>query len=145
MVIDMNKKKLILDKLIKEMEIAHRENEVPVSAVIFDKKYNIISYAHNKRQGNKDVLGHAEILAIQAAGNKIGDWRLDGYSMVVSLEPCDMCSIVIDESRLDKVYYLVKQDGNKYEINIEKEKISGYEEYDKKAEELLTTFFDNMR
>ena len=127
------------------MEIAKKENEVPVSAVIIDDNFNIISYAHNKRQDSNDVLGHAEVIAIQEAEKKVKDWRLDGYSIVVSLEPCDMCSIIIEESRLDKVYYLIKQDTNRYNINIDKREILDYQEYKEKAKKLLTSFFDNIR
>lgn len=141
----MDKKKIILDKLIKEMNVAIDEEEVPVSAIVFDKDYNIISYSHNKRQGNNNVIGHAEVLAIQNAENKINDWRLDGYCMIVSLEPCDMCSIIIEESRINRVYYLVKQNDNKYDINIQKEEVDGYDNYKEEAKKLLTTFFDNIR
>ena len=90
---------------------------------------------------------YAEINAIVEAEQKIGDWRLDGYYMIVTLEPCNMCSMIIKESRLDKVYYFLpkKSDNESWEINIDKEQIDKYSEYSNKFKQLLTDFFNNKR
>ena len=103
----MNFDKKVLNILLKNAEKAYKKGEIPVSAVILDQSGKIISYSSNNRQRKCNVLGHAEINAILKAENKISDWRLDGYSMVVTLEPCNMCSVIIKESRLDKVYYFL--------------------------------------
>ena len=130
----------MLKFLLKKAEKASKNGEIPVSALIFDKNGKIIAWEINRRQGNYNVLGHAEILAILKAEKKIKDWRLNGYSMLVSLEPCDMCSLVISESRLDHVYYIVY---NSFDIN--KSKLDGFGDYEVKFNKLLTDFFDDKR
>ena len=132
---------------LMEAQKAYKKGEIPVSAVILDQSGKIISYSSNNRQRKCNVLGHAEINAILKAENKISDWRLDGYSMVVTLEPCNMCSVIIKESRLDKVYYFLpkKVEEQSWEININKIQINNYKEYTYKFKQLLTDFFNNKR
>lgn len=89
---------------IKEAKKAFAKNEVPVGAVIV-KDGKIIARAHNMRMNKKSAIAHAEILAIQKACKKLGDWRLDGCVMYVTLEPCAMCSGAIINSRIEKVVY----------------------------------------
>ena len=143
----MNFDKKVLDLLLKSAEKAYKRGEIPVSAVILDQSGKIISSAFNNRQNKYNVLGHAEINAIIKAEKKIRDWRLDGYCLIVTLEPCNMCSAIIKESRLDKVYYFLpkKNDDNSWEININKEQIINYKEYTNKFKQLLTVFFNNKR
>lgn len=143
----MNLDKKILDLLLKKAEKAYKKGEIPVSAVILDQSGKIISYSNNNRQRKCNVLGHAEINAILKAEKKIQDWRLDGYSMIVTLEPCNMCSVIIKESRLDKVYFFLpkKNDDISWEININKVQIKEYKEYTSKFKQLLTDFFNNKR
>lgn len=137
----------ILEFLVKFANKAMEENEVPVSAVIVDCDGNIISYGYNNRQGSNNVLGHAEINAILSAESIIGDWRLDGYSMYVTLEPCSMCSAVILESRLDNVFYFLPKNDSviSSSLCINKALVDGYENYKMIFNDLLTHFFDNMR
>ena len=137
----------IINKLKDLAKQAFDNNEIPVSAIIVDSSGNIVSEGLNTRQSTGNVLGHAEVNAIQAAGNKLEDWRLDGYSMIVTLEPCEMCSCIIKESRLDKVYYFLPKKYNdfEYNFNINKDQILGYEEDKEYFLELLTSFFDNKR
>lgn len=143
----MNLDKKVLDLLLKNAEKAYKKGEIPVSAVILDQSGKIISYSNNDRQRKCNVLGHAEINAILKAEKKIQDWRLDGYCMIVTLEPCNMCSVIIKESRLDKVYYFLpkKNDDISWEININKVQIKEYKEYTSKFKQLLTDFFNNKR
>ena len=137
----------IINKLKDLAKQAFDNNEIPVSAIIVDSFGNIVSEGLNTRQSTGNVLGHAEVNAIQAAGNKLEDWRLDGYSMIVTLEPCEMCSCIIKESRLDKVYYFLPKKYNdlEYNFNINKDQILGYDEDKEYFLELLTSFFDNKR
>ena len=143
----MNLDKKVLDLLLKNAEKAYKKGEIPVSAVILDQSGKIISYSNNDRQRKCNVLGHAEINAILKAEKKIQDWRLDGYCMIVTLEPCNMCSVIIKESRLDKVYYFLpkRNDDISWEININKVQIKEYKEYTSKFKQLLTDFFNNKR
>lgn len=77
-------------------------DEVPIGCVIvYDGK--IIARAYNKRNKNKTTLAHAEILAIAKASKKLGDWRLEGCTMYVTLEPCQMCAGAIVQARMDRV------------------------------------------
>ena len=144
-VMDIDKK--VLDLLIKNAKKAYKKGEIPVSAVILDQSGNVISSSFNDRQKKCNVLGHAEINAILKAEKKIRDWRLDGYYMIVTVEPCNMCSMIIDEFRLDIVYYFLpkKSDNDSWEINIEKEQIDNYVEYTNSFKYLLTDFFNNKR
>ena len=135
-------------KIIKDgAEEAFNNNEIPVSCVIVDQQGNIISKGINDRQSTNNLLGHAEINAIVEAEKKLGDWRLDGYNMIVSLEPCEMCSSVIRESRLDKVFYMVPKitKDRIYDFGINKVKIDSQPELEAYLSKLLTTFFDNKR
>lgn len=139
--------KKILDFLLKNAEKAYKKGEIPVSAVILDQSGKVISSSFNNRQRKCNILGHAEINAILKAEKKLRDWRLDGYTMVVTLEPCNMCSVIIKECRLDKIYYFLpkKIDVDSWEINIEKEQIKEYKDYTEKFKQLLTDFFNNKR
>ena len=143
----MNIDNKVLDLLLKSAEKAYKKGEIPVSAVILDGSGRIVSSAYNNRQNKFNVLGHAEISAILKAEKKIKDWRLDGYYMIVTLEPCNMCSMVIKESRIDNVYYFLpkKNDNDSWEISINKKQLDNYDEYSKKFKELLTDFFNNKR
>ena len=85
---------------------AFQMDEVPVGAIIFNSKTGeIIAKTCNKTEQKKDVLAHAEMLAIRLASKKLGCKFLDGYSMYVTLEPCVMCAGAISWARLDAVYY----------------------------------------
>lgn len=143
----MNIDKKVLDLLVGNAEKAFKKGEIPVSAVIVDQAGKVVSFSYNNRQNKFNVLGHAEINCILKAEKRIRDWRLDGYSMIVSLEPCDMCSMVINESRLDKVYYFLPKKGDKSDVNVDVNKliIEDYPEYTKIFKDLLTSFFDNKR
>ena len=88
-----------------------KKNEIAVAAIVV-KDGKIISKAYNKRMNNRDVTAHAEILAIRKAEKRLGDWRLNGYDMYVTLKPCDMCLEVIKESRIDNCWYLVDKPDN---------------------------------
>jgi tRNA(Arg) A34 adenosine deaminase TadA len=76
-----------------------------VGALVVDIDGKIIAEAHNEREIRKDPTSHAEILALQAAAQKLGQWRLDGCTLIVSLEPCPMCAGALILSRIDRVVY----------------------------------------
>jgi tRNA(adenine34) deaminase len=78
---------------------------VPVGAVIVDEKGEIIARGRNERELSKDPTAHAEILAIREAAEKLGDWRLNGMTLVVTLEPCVMCAGAIQAARINKVVF----------------------------------------
>jgi tRNA(adenine34) deaminase len=96
----------LMGKAIELAECAAKLGEVPVGALIVDNKTGeIISAAHNLRENKKMATAHAEILAIEEACAKRGDWRLSGCTLYVTLEPCPMCAGAIVNSRIDRVVY----------------------------------------
>jgi tRNA(adenine34) deaminase len=92
-----------MDYAIEEGEKALRSGEIPIGAVII-KNGIIIGKGYNKKEINNDPTEHAEIIAIKEACKAIGDWRLNGCEMYVTLEPCPMCTGAILQSRLSRLY-----------------------------------------
>ena len=82
---------------------AGQRGEIPVGAVIV-KNGEVIAVGSNRREEKKSAISHAEIEAIEKANRRLGDWRLDGCEMYVTLEPCTMCAGAIINSRIEKVY-----------------------------------------
>lgn len=89
---------------IKQARVAERKGEVPIGAVIvLDGK--VIARGHNERETKRLATAHAEITAIERACKKIGDWRLNGAEIYVTLEPCSMCAGGIANARISKLYF----------------------------------------
>lgn len=87
---------------VKQAKKAYALGEVPIGCVIvYEGK--IIGRGYNRRNTDKNTLAHAEITAIRKASKVIGDWRLEGCTMYVTLEPCQMCAGAIVQARLSKV------------------------------------------
>ena len=89
---------------------AAEEGEIPVGCVIADADGNIIGRGRNKREESHDVTHHAEIEAIREACGSIGDWRLGGCTIYVTLEPCPMCAGAIINSRIPTVVFGAKDE-----------------------------------
>ncbi len=87
---------------LKEAKKAYDLKEVPIGCVIV-REGKIIAKGYNRRNTDKSVLNHAEILAIQKACKKTGDWRLEDCTMYITLEPCQMCAGAIVQARIPKV------------------------------------------
>ena len=79
--------------------------DVPVGALIVNEVGEIVSFGKNEREKDNDPTAHAEILAIRRAGEKLGSWRLDDLTLVVTLEPCVMCAGAILQSRLKRLVF----------------------------------------
>ncbi|MEN6626566.1 MAG: nucleoside deaminase [Candidatus Sumerlaeia bacterium] len=80
-------------------------DEVPVGCVVYDAAGRAVARAFDRRQHGADPFAHAEVLAIREAAAAQGDWRLDGMTLVVTLEPCPMCAGVILMARVGRVIY----------------------------------------
>lgn len=91
-----------MKEALKQAKKAYAIDEVPIGCVI-EYEGKIIARGYNKRNLIKSTLGHAEISAIRKAGKVIGDWRLEGCTMYVTLEPCPMCAGAILQARIPKV------------------------------------------
>lgn len=89
---------------LRQAEQAMQEDEVPVGAVIVQGD-RVIAAAHNQRETLHDPTAHAEMIAITQAAQAIGDWRLEGCTLYVTLEPCIMCSGAILQARIPVVVY----------------------------------------
>ncbi|MFL6069998.1 MAG: nucleoside deaminase [Actinomycetes bacterium] len=79
--------------------------EVPIGALVLDASGAIIGEGRNEREIRTDPTAHAEILALRAAATKRGTWRLDGCTLVVTLEPCTMCAGALVLARVDRVVF----------------------------------------
>jgi tRNA(adenine34) deaminase len=79
--------------------------DVPVGAVIINKQGDVIATAHNERELHGDPTAHAEIVALRRASEKIGQWRLEDHTLIVTLEPCAMCAGAIAQSRVSSVIF----------------------------------------
>lgn len=89
---------------IRQAERAAEAGEVPVGAVIVHEG-RIIARAHNQMETLRDATAHAEMIAITQASEAIGDWRLEGAEIHVTLEPCAMCAGALVLSRIGKIHY----------------------------------------
>ena len=85
-------------------EQAGADGEIPVGAVVVDRDGQIIGRGRNRRESG-DPLGHAELIAIRQAAEAIDDWRLEGTTMVVTLEPCAMCAGALVNARVERLIF----------------------------------------
>lgn len=91
-----------MKEAIRQAKKARALEEVPIGCVIvYEGK--IIARGYNRRNTDKNTLSHAELNAIRKASKKLGDWRLEGCTMYVTLEPCQMCAGALMQSRIDRV------------------------------------------
>ena len=90
---------------LDEAELARGSADVPIGAVVVDAAGQVIGRGHNEREATGDPTAHAEVLAIREAAGHVGEWRLTGCTLVVTLEPCTMCAGAIVLSRLDRLVF----------------------------------------
>jgi len=79
--------------------------DIPVGAVVLDAAGSVIGLGRNQREAAADPTAHAELVALRAAGKERGSWRLDGCTLVVTLEPCTMCAGALLAARLARLVY----------------------------------------
>jgi tRNA(adenine34) deaminase len=134
-------------------EQAAADGETPVGAVVVDHHGNIIGRGRNRREAG-DPLGHAELLAIAEAARAMGDWRLEGTTMVVTLEPCAMCAGALVNARVERLIFAAYDPkagfcgtlGNLVQdprLNHRLEVTGGFEEG--RSRDLLQSFFRQLR
>ena len=138
---------------IKQARKAEALGEVPIGCVI-EYEGKIIARGYNRRIVDKTVLAHAEILAIRKACRRMGDWRLEGCTMYVTLEPCPMCAGAIVQARIPKVVIgcmnpkagcagsvlnMLHEPGFNHQVEVE----SGV--LQEECSQMLTEFFKNLR
>lgn len=91
-----------MKEALRQAKKAYCLGEAPIGCVI-EYQGKIIARGYNKRNTKKNTLAHAELAAIQKANQKIGDWRLEGCTMYITLEPCPMCAGAIVQARIPRV------------------------------------------
>ncbi|MCI0332724.1 MAG: tRNA adenosine(34) deaminase TadA [Planctomycetes bacterium] len=99
-----------MQQALREAQIAFDEDEVPIGAVVVHDdsssgERRVIGAAHNQREQLRDPTAHAEMIAITQAAEALGNWRLDGCTLYVTLEPCPMCAGAIVLARIPRVVY----------------------------------------
>ena len=144
--------------MVKAIELARvaasANGDVPVGAIILDSNGEVISTGVNQRELMNNPVLHAEIVAIEKAAKALGNWRLDNVTLVVTLEPCAMCSGAIAQARIPRIVFGAWDDkagavGSQWDIlrdprQLHKpEVISGV--LAKECAELLAEFFSELR
>ena len=147
-------KNKFINLAIKQALIGLKKKEVPVGAVIVDNENNIISKAHNLVEKKNDPSCHAEMLAIKKALKVTGERYLQNCSIWVTLEPCIMCSGVILQTRIKRLYFGAedKKMGSvenglrvfyNQNLNHKVEIYHGFQE--DKVKQIMSSFFKNLR
>ncbi len=142
-----------MEKALVLARQASKKGEVPVGAVVI-KEGKLVAAAHNLREQSGNPVAHAEMLAIQSAAEKIGNWRLTETTLYVTLEPCPMCAGAIILARIPRVVFGATDPksgaaGSLYNIvqderlNHQVELLSGV--CAEESRTLLRTFFENKR
>ena len=141
-----------MKEALKEAKKAYKKNEVPVGVVLV-KNGEVVSKGHNNKENKNDPMGHAEIIAIKKYCKKHNTWRLNDLTMYVTLEPCLMCSSILQQVRIGKVVISasdpktgamgsiidINEIKSNHKINIEKGILL------EESEKMLKTFFKKLR
>jgi tRNA(adenine34) deaminase len=90
---------------LAEALLSEPSADVPVGAVVVDADGAVVGRGHNVREAEGDPTGHAEVRALRAAAAAVGEWRLTGCTLVVTLEPCTMCAGALVLARVDRLVY----------------------------------------
>ena len=142
-----------MKEALRQAKKAYALGEAPIGCVIvYEDK--IIARGYNRRNTDKNTLSHAELIAIRKAAKKLGDWRLEGCTMYVTLEPCQMCSGALVQSRIDEVVIgcmnpkagcagsvmnLLQIEGFNHQVKITEGVL------EEECSEMLSTFFRELR
>lgn len=143
-----------MDQAIQIARQAIATGDVPVGAIVVDKDGEIIGQGSNAREANNDPTAHAEIVAIRSAASHVQNSRLDGCTLIVTLEPCAMCAGAIAQSRISNLIFgawdekagavgsvwdIIRDPRALYKINV----TAGIRESE--CAKLLTDFFESQR
>jgi tRNA(adenine34) deaminase len=143
-----------MDIALGEARAAGERGEIPIGAVLVDERGQILAVAGNRRETDNDPTAHAEVLALRTAAERLGDWRLSGCTLVVTVEPCPMCAGAAVLARIQTLVFGAWNDeygaaGSRWDVVRDKrvnhriEVISGIQETE--CAELLQTFLADRR
>ena len=146
---------LLYDFALRLAEIAFQKDEVPVGAVIYkDHTYEVVAPGFSQMKTNKSAIDHAEMCALRLAMSRTGQERLNGCSIITTLEPCPMCAQAISFARLTSVTFSAEDQKSGGVINgpkifessscHHKPKVIRYNDNDQ-SKKLLQKFFQNKR
>ncbi len=144
----------LMQQAIEIAKSAAKHVDVPVGALVVNELGEVLGIGHNLREESNDPTAHAEIVAMRNAAAKIGNWRMDELTMIVTLEPCAMCAGAISQSRFKRLVFGAWDEkagavGSVWDVirdqrNLNKvEVISGVLE--KECSAILTNFFESKR
>ena len=94
-----------MKRLLSKAKLIGEKGEVPIAALILDKKGRCIGYGGNRRETLKDPLGHAELVALRQASCINNDWRFNDCTLIVNLEPCPMCAGALIQARMGRIIF----------------------------------------
>jgi tRNA(adenine34) deaminase len=90
---------------LSEAVLAPATRDVPIGAVVVGADGTVLGRGHNRREADADPTAHAEVLALRAAASVVGSWRLEGCTLVVTMEPCSMCAGALVLARVERLVY----------------------------------------
>ncbi len=90
---------------LDEARLALKHEDVPIGASLLDPSGDVVARDHNRREELGDATAHAEMLVLSVRSRELGDWRLTGHTLVVTLEPCAMCAMAAVWARIDRIVY----------------------------------------
>jgi tRNA(adenine34) deaminase len=135
-------------------KVAADKGDVPVGAIVVNDAGEILGTGQNLREQNNDPTAHAEIVALRNASEKVGSWRLDDSTIVVTLEPCAMCAGAILQSRVKRLVFAAWDEkagavGSVMDVIRDPRALSKVEVItgimEKECSEVLTDFFNTKR
>ena len=135
-------------------KVAADKGDVPVGAIVVNEAGEILGTGQNLREQNNDPTAHAEIVALRNASEKFGSWRLDGLTIVVTLEPCAMCAGAILQSRIKRLVFAAWDEkagavGSVMDVIRDPRALTKVEVItgimEKECSEVLTDFFNTKR
>ena len=135
-------------------KVAADKGDVPVGAIVVNDAGEILGTGQNLREQNNDPTAHAEIVALRNASEKLGSWRLDDLTIVVTLEPCAMCAGAILQSRIKRVVFAAWDEkagavGSVMDVIRDPRALTKVEVItgimEKECSEVLTDFFNSKR
>ena len=94
-----------MELALVEAARAIEHDDVPIGAVLLDPNGSVVAADHNRREELSDVTAHAEMLVLSARSRETGDWRLQGHTLVVTLEPCAMCAMAAVWARIETIVF----------------------------------------